>query len=162
VTETGTADDGRSETPTERLDRNWNELLQELRVTQTGVQILTGFLLTLPFQARFSRLSAFDRHLYLVVLLLAATATALLIAPVSAHRILFRRRRKATLVTLGDVSAKVGLSVLALTVAGVVLLVFDVVLGLEPAVVTSVATLGLIVGLWLGVPLLLRRNHPQR
>ena len=152
-------DDRRGETPTERLDRNWDELLQELRVTQTGVQVLTGFLVTLPFQARFATLTGAQRSLYLVVLLLSATATGLIIAPVSAHRILFRRHRKATLVTMGDVASKAGLAVLAVAVAGVVLLVFDVVLGAGAAAVAAAATLAFYVGAWLVVPLLLRRER---
>ena len=153
------ADDGRGETSNARLDRNWEELLQELRVTQTGVQVLTGFLVTLPFQARFATLSGPQRTLYLVVLVLSATATGLIIAPVSAHRILFRRRRKATLVTMGDVASKAGLAVLAVAVAGVVLLVFDVVVGAGAAAVAAAATLTFYVVAWLVVPLLLRRER---
>src|SRR5690606_22121652 len=70
----------RHETPTERLDRNWNEILQELRVTQTGIQILTGFLLTVPFQSRFADLTATQRVVYLVLVLLAAVTTGLMVA----------------------------------------------------------------------------------
>src|SRR3712207_4786869 len=84
--------DGRHETPAERSDRNWNGLLQELRVTQTGVQILTGFLLTLPFQERFEDLDGYQRTLYLVLVLLAILTTGLITAPVSLHRILFGKR----------------------------------------------------------------------
>src|SRR5665648_414537 len=67
--------DGRSETPAERLDRNWNEILQELRVTQTGIQILTGFLLTVPFQQRFAELTDDQRRIYLTLVVLAAVTT---------------------------------------------------------------------------------------
>lgn len=96
------ADDDRRETPTERLDRNWNEILQELRVTQTGVQILTGFLLTVPFQQRFEELTGTQREIYLVLVVLAAITTGLMVAPVSLHRMLFRRRAKASLVAVAD------------------------------------------------------------
>src|SRR5215213_2429038 len=82
------------ETERERINRNWDELLQELRVTQTGVQILTGFLLTLPFQQRFEDLDDYQRDLFLVLVLLAVLTTALIVAPVSLHRILFRKHLK--------------------------------------------------------------------
>src|SRR5882757_630628 len=87
----------RSETETERLDRNWSSLLQELRVAQTGVQLLTGFLLTLPFQQRFDVLDHTMRIVYLVTVGFSVTATILLIAPVGMHRLLFRQHRLAAL-----------------------------------------------------------------
>ena len=133
--------DGRDESPLERLDRNWNEILQELRVTQTGIQILTGFLLTVPFQQRFAALTADQRLIYLVLVILAAVTTALLVAPVSMHRMLFRRGAKSTLVTEADRLMRVGLVFLALVVSGVVLLVFDVVTTRGTALVTSGALL---------------------
>jgi Family of unknown function (DUF6328) len=86
--------DGRDETETERLDRNWSELLQELRVTQTGTQIITGFLLTLAFKQRFTDLDQFQIDVYLVLVVIAAFTTALGLAPVSLHRSLFRRRTR--------------------------------------------------------------------
>src|ERR1700758_3978433 len=81
----------RDETEQERLDRNWNNLLQELRVVQTGVQLLTGFLLTLPFQQRFTVLSHTMQMVYLVTVGCSVGATVLLITPVGIHRLLFRR-----------------------------------------------------------------------
>ncbi|PRY09086.1 DUF6328 family protein [Kineococcus rhizosphaerae] len=119
----------RNETPTERLDRNWVELLQELRVVQTGVQLLTGFLFTVPFQARFDTLDRYQRTVYVVVLLLAVTAVVLFIAPVGYHRALFQQRSKARLVTAGSRFAKAGLTTLGLVVSGGVLLVADVMAG---------------------------------
>lgn len=89
----------RHETEAERLDRNWSSLLQELRVVQTGVQLLTGLLLTLPFQERFSMLDEPMRIVYLVTVACSAAATALLVAPVGMHRILFRRHRLNLLVS---------------------------------------------------------------
>ena len=121
------ADDGRRETPVEKLDRNWNEILQELRVTQTGIQILTGFLLTVPFQTRFTELTGDQRGFYLVLVVLAAVTTGLMVAPVSLHRWLFRKGAKSTLVTAADRFMRVGLVFLSLVVSGVVGLVFDVV-----------------------------------
>src|SRR4051812_1396814 len=90
--------DSRDETPMEKLDRNWNELLQELRVVQTGVQFLTGFLLTLPFQQRFSALSTHEQVTYVCALGLAIASTALIIAPVALHRNLFRKHARPELV----------------------------------------------------------------
>src|SRR5215217_8125607 len=93
---------GRGETETERLDRNWNEMLQELRVTQTGTQILTGFLLTLAFQPRFQELDQFQVGVYLVLVGLAVLATCLGLAPVTLHRALFRQQAKDRIVHTGD------------------------------------------------------------
>src|ERR1700754_2235831 len=92
-------DTDRDETEAQRLDRNWSSLLQELRVAQTGVQLLTGFLLILPFQQRFSQLDGTMRTVYLVTVGCSIGATVLLIAPVSMHRLLFRQHRMKTLVT---------------------------------------------------------------
>lgn len=151
------ADDDRHETPTERLDRNWGEILQELRVTQTGIQILTGFLLTVPFQQRFTDLTDTQRGLYLVLVVLATLTTGILVAPVSLHRWLFRRRAKAALVTAADRMMRVGLVFLALVVSGVVLLVFDVVATRAVALTVSGVLLTLLVGAWFILPALLVR-----
>ena len=79
-----TATDVKDEQPSpETLTRNWDELLQEIRVTQTGVQILTGFLLTVPFSNRFSELTAFQRDVYLAVLAGSVLTTGLVVAPVA-------------------------------------------------------------------------------
>ena len=149
--------DDRHETPTERLDRNWGEILQELRVTQTGIQILTGFLLTVPFQQRFTDLSSQQRVFYLVLVMLAAVTTGLMVAPVSLHRMLFRRRAKSALVTEADRLMRVGLVFLALTVSGVVLLVFDVVTTRPIALTASLALLTGLVAAWFVLPALLGR-----
>jgi hypothetical protein len=151
-------DDGRHETPTERLDRNWNEILQELRVTQTGIQILTGFLLTVPFQQRFADLTESQRVIYLVLVVLAAMTTGLLVAPVSLHRWLFRRRAKEALVAEADRFMRVGLVFLAVVVSGVVLLVFDVVTTRGIALTVSGLLLALLVGAWFVLPAVLARR----
>jgi hypothetical protein len=150
-------DDGRRETPTERLDRNWNEILQELRVTQTGIQILTGFLLTVPFQQRFADLTETQRVIYLVLVVLAAMTTGLMVAPVSLHRWLFRRRAKKALVAEADRFMRVGLVFLAVVVSGVVLLVFDVVTTRAIALTVSGLLLALLVGAWFVLPAVLAR-----
>ncbi len=143
---------GRTETLEQRSDRNWNELLQELRVMQTGVQILTGFLLTVPFQQRFDALTAFQRDFYLVLVVLSALTTGVAIAPVALHRALFRHHLKPRLVTAADRMTRAALALLALVVSGVVGLVFDVVVGRGPAIVAMVVAIGVLGGLWAALP----------
>jgi len=143
---------GRHETETERLDRNWDELLQELRVTQTGVQLLSGFLLTLPFQQRFTQISSRDVTAYLIAFALAAISTMLLVAPASAHRMLFRRGAKGPLVAIANRYAKVGLLTFALAVVVVVFLIFDVVVGLSAAVAAAGVAVLFFLALWVAVP----------
>jgi hypothetical protein len=144
------------ETPEQTLDRNWAELLQELRVAQTGVQLLTGFLLTLPFQQRFTQLSASDRHVYLTTVLVASCATALLVAPVPLHRLLFRHHERAVMVRLAHWFALLGTTLLAAAIVLVNTLIFDVVVGRSAATVVTSVVAGLVVVLWLVVPLALR------
>jgi hypothetical protein len=146
----------RKETPTERLDRNWGDLLQELRVMQTGVQLLTGFLLTLPFQARFAELSDFQLAVYLFTVSCSVLATLLVIAPVAVHRLLFRQHARRVLVSVAHRLALTGLGALSLAIVGVVLLIFDVVRGTTAGWVAAGITAGLLLGLWLAAPLILR------
>jgi O-antigen/teichoic acid export membrane protein len=158
-----TLNQDRHETPTERLDRNWDELLQELRVVQTGVQILAGFLLTLPFQQRFPEIDDVDRQVYLVAFCLTVVATAFLVAPVASHRLLFRRHEKATLVAIAHACARIGLVALALAVSSVAFVIFDVVTSTGGAVVATVASLLLFLVNWLLLPVsVLRRGRVSK
>ncbi|ROR74204.1 DUF6328 family protein [Bogoriella caseilytica] len=151
---------GRDETAVQRADRNWNELAQELRVTQTGTQILTAFLLTLPFQPRFADLSSRQETHYLVLVGLAVLTTALMVAPVSLHRFLFQRGRKPEMVRVADRLTRVGLITLALVVIGTTTFVFDIVLG-EPATwIAAAACTVLLLALWLGLPWRIGRSDP--
>src|SRR4051794_12611302 len=120
---------GRRETEVERLDRNWGDLLQELRVVQTGVQLLTGFLLTLPFQQKFSELSSAERAVYLVAVSTSIVATGFLQAPVSVHRPLCRGHRRKEAVGLAHRLAIVGIFTLGCAVVSVTMLIFEVLLG---------------------------------
>ena len=147
------------ETESERIARNWDEILQELRVTQTGTQILTGFLLTLAFQPRFDDLDPFQVDVYLVLVVLAALTTALALAPVSLHRSLFREGAKSQIVVFTDRILKAVLVGVALVLSGTVLLIFDVVLGRAAALVAGGAALVVIIGFWVALPLL---AHPDR
>jgi Family of unknown function (DUF6328) len=149
---------GRHETEAERIDRNLSELLQELRVASIGVQVLFGFLLSLPFTTGFRRLQDDQRTLYLVDLLLAASASALLTAPVAYHRLVFRRHAKEGLLRTANAFAIAGIGVVGLTISGSVLLVLGTVYdGVGVAVVASLTTLA-IFGLWFGLPLHHRRR----
>jgi hypothetical protein len=143
----------RHETPAERSDRNWSELLQELRVAQTGVQLLTAFLLSLPFQQRFATITDGQEAVYLVVVLLSVAATGVLIAPVALHRVVFRRHEKTWLVDTAAWLAQVGLALLALAVAGVVLLIFLVTVGPTAAAAATVGVGAMLLGLWAVLPL---------
>jgi hypothetical protein len=144
--------DARGETPDERFDRNWNELLQELRVAQTGVQILFAFLLTLPFNERFAAVSAAQKATYIATLMCTAVATLCLIAPVSHHRILFRRRRKGELVATSSNLAGAGLWFLWLSIVGAVFLIFQVVVGMSWAVAVGAALAVAFIGIWYILP----------
>jgi hypothetical protein len=148
----------RSETPIEQLDRNWSELLQELRVSQTGVQLLTGFLLSLPFQQRFSRLSDVELAVYLAVVVLSLSATGLLLAPVSIHRIVFRQHERRELVRIANVLAQAGIAVLGLAITGVALLIFSVTTSPATGYTVAVIVFAVLLVLWLLGPLRLRRR----
>src|SRR3954466_9444452 len=117
---------GRNETPLERCDRNLVELLQEVRVVQTGVQVLFAFLLTAPLAARFPTLTSFQRHDYFVTLLAAGASAVLLIAPTAYHRILFRCGDKEHLVKVANRFTLAGLACVAVAMCGALLLVTDI------------------------------------
>jgi len=140
-----------------RLTRNLNELLQELRVMQTGVQILTGFLLTLPFTSRFPELTEVQKYVYLGVLSGSVVTTGLIVAPVAFHRALFRQGERRWIVESANRAARYGLSTLAATMAGVVWLVFDVVVGGPASHVAGAVSITMFALLWGVLPLVSRR-----
>ena len=149
----------REETEAERYDRNWSDLVQELRVAQTGVQVLAGFLLTLPFSARFEDLADRHRTIYLVAFSLAVITVGLMTAPAALHRILFGRHKKDVVVHAGDVFAKAGLAAMGLTLSTVVLLIFGVVLGDTAGIIAGSVVLVFYVVVWVVLPIsLLRRG----
>ncbi|WP_107765204.1 DUF6328 family protein [Nocardioides terrigena] len=143
--------------PEETINRNWTELVQELRSTQTGVQVLTGFLLTVPFSDKFDTLDAVQRTAYLVMLSAAVTATAAILSPIAYHRILFRKGRRPWLVGTANQVARAGLVLVAVTTCGVVFLTFDLTVGRSGGIVASVVALLGYVALWVVVPL--RAHH---
>ncbi|WP_310962068.1 DUF6328 family protein [Nocardioides terrisoli] len=147
------------ETPAQRLDRNWAELIQELRVTQTGIQVLTGFLLTVPFSHRFASLTTLQRDLYLGVLTGAVLSTALIMTPGACHRMLFRRGKRPWLVATANRFALAGLGMIALTTGGVAFLVFDITAGLPAGIVAGVVAWVVFVLLWVVFPLVRPRSE---
>ncbi|MEU6678524.1 DUF6328 family protein [Streptomyces sp. NPDC046853] len=147
----------RNETRFERADRNFSEILQELRVTQAGVQILFAFLLTLAFTERFPSLDTMQRATYVSTLLLAVLAAALFTAPAAVHRSLFGRQAKPRIVRVSSRLAGLGLVVLVFAIAGAVLLVVDVAVGRTGGIIASAGTLVVCSGLWGLLPLLVRR-----
>lgn len=149
----GLVDDGRPESPNQRADRNWNELLQEVRVTQTCTQILGGFLLAVAFQPRFTELDPYQTTLYLALVGLAGLATALSLALVMLHRRYFGKLLKRQVVLTGSRMLSVNLVIVSILAAGVTSLIFDFVVG-RSAGFTALG-IGLIVsfGLWLFTPL---------
>ncbi len=154
--------DDRGERPVERADRNMIEMLQELRVAQTGVQILFAFLLSLSFTERFARIDDFQRWTYVVTLLLTSVTTGLLVAPAAIHRMLFGRGVKAATVRIGHHLFVAGLAALTLTLVGAVLLVLDVAVGRSFALWSAVRLGVLLVGLWFVLPLPLRERNDAR
>jgi hypothetical protein len=151
--------EARGETPMQRADRAYAEILQEVRVAQTGVQILFAFLLALAFQARFGDITSFQRGAYVVTLMLCAGATALLIAPAAFHRMIYRRRLKQHLVRVANRLALSGLVLLLLSMVSAVLLIMDVVLGLVPAVLMAAAVLVWFTMWWFVLPLRTRARQ---
>jgi hypothetical protein len=144
---------GRNETEEERLDRNYGELLNELRVALPGVQVLFAFLLGVPFTQRFTALASYQVDIYFGTLICAAAATAFLIAPSAQHRIEFRLQDKRHILFLANRSAIVGLTFLALAMTGVVLLVTDFIFGTLATAIATAMTALLFALLWYILPL---------
>ena len=145
-------DDGRNETPNERSDRNWNDILQELRVALTGTQLIGGFLLAAAFQPRFENLDDYQLTLYLVLVALAGLATVVGLAPVTLHRTLFRRQAKERVVRTGNWLLIADLAVVALLVIGVTSLVFDYALSRFAGFVALGIGAVILAALWLVLP----------
>lgn len=145
------------ETESERVERNWDEILQELRVTQTGTQILLGFLLTIPFQAGFADIDTGQIAVYLTLVVVAALATVFALAPVALHRALFRQGAKPELVLAAHLLMRLALGAISLALSGTVYLIFTVVLGDVAAIIAGGSTLLLTVLLWAVLPSFLRR-----
>lgn len=152
---------GRNETEEERLDRNLSELLQELRVALPGVQVLFAFLLAVPFQQNFRKISEFEKKVYFATLLLTALSAALLIAPSAYHRITFRYQQKHRLVFISNRLAIAGLATLALAMTCAIMLITDVLFGAVATIITVAVALTMFVLLWAVLPLKRRLKYRE-
>lgn len=146
----------RGESPLRRSDRNWGDILQEVRVAQAGTQILTGFLLTIAFQPRFAELDTYQRTLYLCLIVVAVVTTALSLLPVTMHRALFRRRVKEATVRFGGIVLRFVLGGVLLTLAGTLALVLDVVAGRTVGVISGIVILLVLIGSFLAITVFAR------
>jgi O-antigen/teichoic acid export membrane protein len=156
------ANDGRDETELERADRNLTELLQELRVLTTGVQIMFAFLLTVPFTMRFSQVTRGERDLYLVVLLTAAAAAGLFIAPTAMHRLVFRRGDKPHLVKVANRLAIAGIACLTVAMTGILALISGYLFGWLTGGIVAGGAATYFICLWFAVGLRRRAALTRR
>ena len=150
--------DDREESDDEKLDRNWDELLQELRITQTGLQLLSGFMLTLPFTPVFGGLDGRQKALYLTLVVVAGIAVGLNMLPVMLHRRVFGRHVKERVVQVGHVVSQVVIAAVAVLVTGTVTLIFSVVVDWTAGILVALG-LTLVLGTLLGV--IPRRFEPR-
>lgn len=156
----GSPEDRRDESTPERLDRNTTDLLGELRIAATGIQVLFAFLLIVPFNTGFKRVTSFDRYVYFATLLCVAIAAALLIAPTVHHRLLFRRGQKAYVLRLGTRFAIVAMAFLSVGLTGILILIAHVIFGTAAATLTGAIAAAGLAGLWFVLPLMRRRHCP--
>ncbi len=147
----------RRESEPERLNRHWNEMLQEVRVVQTGVQVLVAFLLTVPFQSRFTELDHLQRGVYLSAVVLSVLSAGFLMAPVALHRALFRAGARPLMIAHAQRLAIVGIGLLGTALAAVVWLVFDLVLGRGWGYALGAGTLVVLTLLWVVLPMMAKR-----
>lgn len=147
------------ETPDERNDREWTEMLQELRVIQTGTQILGGFLLAVAFQERFQELDGFQLGIYLALVVMAVAATILALTPMSLHRALFRQHAKEQIVRTTNWLIIGVLVIVGATLAGTALLIVDLVAGRDLGLTAGVAVAAVILVAWLVFPVYQRSRR---
>ena len=142
------------ETPKERADRELIELLNELRVVLPGVTVLFAFLLAVPFAKGWTRVTEFQRDVFVVAFLATAVSVALLTAPSSYHRLRFRAGDKERMVKVGNRLSIAGIAASAVSLGAVVLLVMDYVLSLGAAIAAVASLFAVVVSLWYALPLL--------
>ena len=153
--------DHSEETEDERLNRELDQLLQELRVAMPGVQVLFAFLLAVPFQQRFAQVSDFQQDVYFGTLLASAVASALFIAPTAYHRMMFRGRDKPRLVAMSSRFAIAGLAALAVAMNGVILLVTDFIFDGAVVAITTVLSASMFFGLWFVLGIVRRMSNER-
>jgi hypothetical protein len=145
----------------ERLDRHWNELLQELRLAQTGTQILFAFLLTIAFQPRFQDADAFTHDVYAVTLVSSALAVGLFLAPVSFHRLVYRQKLRDRMLPIAGRMTTAGLVFLVVAIAGGILLALDVVLSRTVALIIVALVLLWFALFWYVIPAWVRAGATE-
>jgi hypothetical protein len=150
------AESERDETRPQRLDRNTVELLNELRIAGTGIQVMFAFLLIVPFNTGWTKVDGFERTVYFVTLLIVALAAFLLLAPPIHHRLLFRHGEKPFLIRTGNYMAISGMTCLGLGFVGILVLISDVVVGGAAPAIVGVLAAGTIAVLWFLLPLIRR------
>lgn len=150
------AEQQRGESEPERLDRNTVELLNELRIAGTGIQVMFAFLLVVPFNTGWKQVDSFERTVYFVTLLVVAMAAFLLMAPPIHHRLLFRHGEKPFLIRVGNYMAIGGMMCLGLGFVGILVLISDVAVGGAAPAIVGILAAAMLSGLWFGVPLLRR------
>lgn len=152
------SDQERDESPAEKLDRNWGELLQELRITQTGLQLLSGFLLTLPFTQVFATLDDGQKGLYLALVVVAAVAVGANMTPVMLHRRVFGEHVKNRVVVVGHVLSQVVIGAIGVLLVGMGMLIFSVVVDWTAGIVAGVCLAVVLVALLAVIP---KRLEPR-
>lgn len=152
-------DEGRDETEDEKADRKWNELLQELRVMQTGTQLIAGFLLTLPFQSGFGGLDTYQKRFYLVLVVTALVTTAFVLAPIAVHRRISGKKIKDRLVQLASALTAVVLTGISVLIVGIATFLFDVVVGRSASLGVGIPLLVLVLLLLVALPEGMLRRH---
>ena len=141
------------ETPKERADRELIELLNELRIVLPGTTVLLGFLLAVPFARGWTRVTEFQRDVFIVAFLSTALSVALLTAPSSYHRLRFQHGDKAKLVKVGNRLSIAGIAASAVSLEAVVLLVTDFVLSRGVAIAAAASLFAVVLSLWYVLPL---------
>jgi O-antigen/teichoic acid export membrane protein len=150
-----------SESEDQRLNRNLDQVLQELRLVLPGVQVLFAFLLAVPFSSRFADVDGFERDIYFAALLLSAVAVALLMAPSMQHRILFRHEQKPYLVSVASVMTIAGMTALALAIVLSLVLVAHFLFGSAAAWLAGGLSFAAFAVLWYVLPIQRRVKHPH-
>ena len=149
----------RNETPLQKLDRNYGELLQELRVAQVGVQILFAFMLTIAFQPRFESLNEGQRTLYGVIIFAGGSSMAFLVGPVAVHRLTFGKEMKPAVVRVAHVLTLCGMLLMLIAVVGAVAIVSWLTLSNTVAIFLTTAVALVLVVCWIVIPLVLLITH---
>ena len=148
-------EDTRDESVDEKLDRQWDDLIQELRVVQTGVQLLSGFLLTLPFTQTFPTIDTAQRYLYLALVLTAGLAVGITLTPIAVHRRLFGKHLKERLVTTGHIMTQCVIGAIAVLITGISTLIFSVVISWTAGLIVMACVAVVLVSLLVVTPILI-------